>query len=160
MGFTEAELGFVLAAVFAALAMTGLVAQQSQSVDKVKKENIVARDDSLTRRLDSLSKAFVAYRDSVHKKSNKIPRCSERGEPATPIAVFRILGADSFEMGGERLNFATLTARLAPQIQKSQGLGCRYLVQTIATSGVDGPDHSRAIGKLWTRFDVAERHSQ
>jgi hypothetical protein len=31
-------------------------------------------------------------------------------------------------------------------------------VRTIATSGVDGPDHSIAIGKLWTRFDVTERH--
>jgi hypothetical protein len=160
MGFTEAELGFVLAAVFAALAMSGLVVQKNQAAERLTKAGLVARDDSLAHRIDSVSKAFKDFRDSVRKKSNKIPRCSEKGESPAAIAVLRVLGADAYEMDGERVNFAGLESRLTAQIAREQELGCRYLVQTIATSGVDGPDHSTAIGKLWTHFDVSERHGR
>jgi len=150
MGFTEAELGFVLAAVFAALAVSALVPQQGTV-------NLAAKNDTLTRKYDSVSTAFATYRDSVRKKSNKTPRCSEKGEPADAIADIRIRGRDSYELSGERMTFRSLEARLAPQIDRSTALGCRYLVRTIATRGVDGPDHSAAVVKLWARFDVNER---
>jgi hypothetical protein len=151
MGFTEAELGFVLAAVFAAMAVAGLSAQQTH-------DTVVAKSDTLQKKYDSVSAAFAAYKDSVRKKSNKTPRCSEKGESANAIAEFQILGSDAYDLAGERLTFADIESRFAPQIARSASLGCRYLVRTIATSGVDGPDHSMAIGKLWTRFDVTERH--
>src|SRR5437868_13090240 len=96
MGFTEAELGFVLAAVFAAMAVAGLSAQQTH-------ETVVAKSDTLQKKYDSVSAAFTAYRDSVRKKSNKTPRCSEKGEPSSAIADLRIVGRDSYVVGGERL---------------------------------------------------------
>jgi hypothetical protein len=150
MGFTEAELGFVLAAVFAALAASALTPQQSAAT-------LAAKNDTLSKKYDSVSTAFAAYRDSVRKKSNKTPRCTEKGEPADPIADLRILGRDAYELRGERLTFRALEARLAPQIERSTSLGCHYLVRTIATPGVDGPDHSAAVVRLWARFDVSER---
>jgi hypothetical protein len=150
MGFTEAELGFVLAAVFAALSVSALVPQQETV-------NLAAKNDTLARKYDSVSTAFAAYRDSVRKKSNKTPRCSEKGEPADPIADIRIRGRNAYELRGERVTFRGLEARLAPQIDRSAALGCHYLVRTIATPGVDGPDHSAAVVKLWARFDVSER---
>jgi hypothetical protein len=150
MGFTEAELGFVLAAVFAALAASALTPQQSAA-------NLAAKNDTLSKKYDSVSTAFAAYRDSVRKKSNKTPRCTEKGEPADPIADVRILGRDTYEVSGERMTFRGLETRLAPQIERSNTLGCHYLVRTIATRGVDGPDHSAAVVKLWGRFDVSER---
>ena len=150
MGFTEAELGFVLAAVFAALAASALAPQQSAA-------NLAAKNDTLSKKYDSVSTAFAAYRDSVRKKSNKTPRCTEKGEPADPIADIRILGRDTYDVGGERMTFRALETRLAPQIERSTTLGCHYLVRTIATRGVDGPDHSAAVVKLWARFDVSER---
>lgn len=150
MGFTEAELGFVIAAVFAALAVSGLAAQPSA-------RNLTARNDSLTQRVDSVTKAFAAYRDSVHKKSNKTPRCSEKGESADPIAEVRILGRNAYLLGGDTLSFKDLESRLAPRIRREASLGCRYLVRTIATPGVDGPDHSAAVARLWSHFDINER---
>ena len=48
-------------------------------------------------------------------------------------------------------------ASLEVNVVSSGGLGCRYLVRTVATPGVDGPDHSAAVAKLWTKFDVSER---
>jgi hypothetical protein len=150
MGFTEAELGFVLAAVFAALAVSGLTAQDSTA-------KLAAKNDTLARKYDSVSTEFLAFRDSVRKKSNKTPRCSEKGEPADAIADLRIVGRDAYALGGERLTFRDLTSRFAAQIDRSAQLGCRYLVRTTATPGVDGPDHSAAVAKLWMRFDVSER---
>ena len=150
MGFTEAELGFVLAALFAALAVSGLAAQSAP-------QDLAAKNDTLSRKYDSVTTAFAAYRDSVRKKSNKTPRCSEKGEPAAAIAELRILGRDRYELAGRQMSFNEVATRLAPQIDRSNELGCRYLVRTIATRGVDGPDHSIAIGKLWGRFDVSER---
>ena len=150
MGFTEAELGFVLAAVFAALAVSGMTSQDGAA-------KLAAEKDTLTRKYDSVSTAFGAYRDSVKKRSNKTPRCSEKGEPADAIADLRIVGRDGYELDGERLTFHDLTSRFAVQIDRSTQLGCRYLVRTTATRGVDGPDHSAAVAKLWARFDVSER---
>ena len=150
MGFTEAELGFVLAAVFAALAVSGLTSQDGAA-------KLAAKNDTLARRYDSVSTAFAAYRDSVRKKSNKTPRCSEKGESSDAIADLRIVGRDAYEVGGQRLTFKDVTSRFAAQIDRSAKLGCHYLVRTIATAGVDGPDHSAAVAKLWTRFDVSER---
>ena len=150
MGFTEAELGFVLAAVFAALSLSGLSSRQSEA-------SVTARSDTLARRYDSLSAAFAAYRSSEQKRSNKTPRCSEKGESPNAIAELRVLGRDRYELEGEEVTYRQLEARLQPQIARSEQLGCRYLVRTMATRGVDGPDHSAAVSKLWTHFDVNER---
>jgi hypothetical protein len=150
MGFTEAELGFVIAAVFAALAVSGLSSQPSA-------QGLQAKTDSLTKRVDSVTRAFEAYRDSVHKKSNKTPRCSEKGESPDPIADLRVVGRNAYVLGGDTIGFKEVEQRLAPQIQRSASLGCRYLVRTIATPGVDGPDHSAAVSRLWSHFDVNER---
>src|SRR5437764_225612 len=121
MGFTEAELGFVLAAVFAALAVSAMTPQQSQA-------NLAAKNDTLARKYDSVSTAFASYRDSVRKRSNKTPRCSEKGESADPIADVRILGRNTYELRGERLTLRDLEARLAPQLDRSNALGCHYVV--------------------------------
>ena len=67
------------------------------------------------------------------------------------------MGRDAYEIGSERLTYKDLTSRFAAQIDRSAQLGCRYLVRTVATRGVDGPDHSAAVAKLWARFDVSER---
>jgi hypothetical protein len=150
MGFTEAELGFVLAGVFAALAA-------STTSDRQSAVTAHARSDSLTRRLDSVTAELTAFRDSVAKKSNKTPRCSEKGESAAPIARLRVLGRDRYDFDGAVLSFRDVEARLAPEIARARALGCRYLVETVATPGVDGPEHSAAVSRLWSQFDVHER---
>jgi uncharacterized membrane protein YccC len=147
MGFTEAELGFVIAALFAAIAIS----------ERTDTENRAAATRALEKQRDSVALAFKAYRDSVRKRSNKTPRCTEKGEPPGPIAELRVLGRDLYAMQGERLTSSQVIDRLSPWIAKSKDLGCHYLVRTIATSGVDGPAHSAAVRRLWARFDVDDR---
>src|SRR4051812_6761637 len=162
MGFTEAELGFVLAAVFAALAVSGLSSQPENLAAKNDSlahriDSVSRRADSVTRKMDSVSAAFASYRDSVRKRSNKTPRCSEKGEPPEAIAEVRILGRDRYELAGARMTFRELESQLAAQIARSNELRCHYLVRTIATAGVDSTEHSAAVAKLWSHFDVNER---
>jgi uncharacterized membrane protein YccC len=147
MGFTEAELGFVIAALFAAIAIS----------ERTDTENRAAATRALEKQRDSVALAFKAYRDSVRKRSNKTPRCTEKGEPPGPIAELRVLGRDLYAMQGERLTSSQVIDRLSLWIAKSKDLGCHYLVRTIATSGVDGPAHSAAVRRLWARFDVDDR---
>ena len=147
MGFTEAELGFVLAALFAALAI-------SERSDADVRASATRRFEA---QRDSVALAFKAFRDSVHKRSNKTPRCSEKGEPPDPIAELRILGRDAYGFHAEQLTSAQVFARLSPWIEKSRKLDCHYLVRTTATPGGDGPAHSAAVRRLWSRFDVDDR---
>jgi len=146
MGFTEAELGFVLAGLFAALA----ISERSEPDTREDTARAIAQRDSV-------ALEFKAFRDSVRKRSNKTPRCTEKGEPPDPVAELKILGRDLYSLRGERLSSAKVFDRLSPQIARSKALECHYLVRTIATPGVDGPAHSAAVRRLWSRFDVDDR---
>jgi hypothetical protein len=103
MGFTEAELGFVLAAVFAALSVSALN-------ERATPRDLAAENRKLTAERDSVARAFAAFRDSAKKRSNKVPRCSEKGESPAPVAELRILGRNLYELQGERLPIADVSA--------------------------------------------------
>jgi hypothetical protein len=150
MGFTEAELGFVIAAVFAALSVSVIH-------DRVPSTELLAENQKLTAQRDSVARAFAAFKDSARKRSNKVPRCVEKGETAEPVADLRILGRDSYELAGQRLNASGVARQLDSLVARSRALECRYLVRTHATAGVDGPDHSAATRRLWSLFDVDDR---
>ena len=150
MGFTEAELGFVIAAVFAALSVS-VIKDRPQTAD------LVAENQKLLAQRDSLERAFAAFKDSAKKRSNKVPRCAEKGETADPVADIKILGRNSYELARERTNALGISQRLDSLVARSRSLGCRYLVRTHATAGVDGPDHSAAVRRLWAWFDIDER---
>jgi len=150
LGFTEAELGFVLAAVFAALSMSVLA-------ERAAPGDLAAENRRLAVERDSVARAFAAFRDSARKRSNKVPRCSEKGEPADAVADVRILGRNLYELGGQRVNGANVATRLDSLIKRARSLECRYLIRTHATPGVDGPDHSAAVRRLWALFDVDDR---
>jgi hypothetical protein len=157
MGFTEAELGFVIAALFAAMAISERSDAENRAAETRALEKQAAAARALERQRDSIASAFKTYRDSVHKRSNKTPRCTEKGEPPGPIAELRVLGRDLYLMQGERLTSSQVVDRLSPWVARSKELACHYLVRTIPTSGVDGPAHSAAVRRLWARFDVDDR---
>ena len=154
LGFTEAELGFVLAATFAAFGV-------AYSVPDASADAALAQADSAvkiaTKSRDSVAAALAALRDSVRKKSNLTPPCYEKGEPRTPVAELTIMGRDRYSMAGETVAFADIEARLAPQIARSASLSCRYSVVAHARPGVDAPVHAAAMARLKTRFYVDER---
>lgn len=149
MGFTEAELGLVLAAVFAAVGVSSLYEQPvTPPADESKYVDAI-------RQRDSIAVAFDRFRDSV--RSTKVPQCWEKGEPRAPIAQIRVLGRDRYGLQGETVTFDRIRARFAPQIARADSLGCRYLVRATLTRGVDAIAQATAVWRLRTYFDVDDR---
>jgi len=162
LGFTEAELGFVLAALFAAMAVGAVGTSTDVERAEAARDSIAAAQQRIVAERDSVVAAFNVFRDSVvradsAKRSTKTPRCTEKGESPDAVADVRIRGADRYEVNGTQMSWAQLSSRLAPQIQRSTSLGCRYLVIARATSGVDAAAHTDAVARLLRHFDVAHR---
>ncbi|WP_310572224.1 hypothetical protein [Gemmatimonas sp.] len=157
MGFTEAELGFALAAFFVAVGAGYL---QEKNALEVHTVDVVAENDSLRKKLDSLE-ARLQQLNSIEarlaKRSNLIPPCSEKGESEAPVADVKILDANRYELNGTELVFESVLLQLEPQMARSKSLGCRYSVQVVAMPGVDAPQFSRATGRLRRHFYVRER---
>jgi hypothetical protein len=154
LGFTEAELGFVLAATFAAFGV-------AYSAPESSAQAALARADSAyksaAKSRDSVEGALRALRDSLHKKSNLTPPCYEKGESRMPIAELTIVGRDRYVLNQETIGFSELESRLAPQLARSAELACRFTVIARARAGVDAPVHAAAMSRLKSRFYVDER---
>ena len=154
LGFTEAELGFILAATFAAFGV-------AYSAPESSAQAALARADSATkaatRSRDSVANALTALRDSVRKKSNLTPPCYEKGESRAPIAELTIVGRDRYVLGGDTIASAALDSVFAPQIARAAQLSCRFTIIARARAGVDAPVHAAAMARLKARFYVDER---
>jgi len=154
IGFTEAELGFVLAAAFAAIGVSystnaAAVARKRTSADSAYVAERAAHD--------SVARAMQALRDSLRKKSNLTPLCSERGESWQPVADLTVTGGNSYRTQGQTIGFDELRSLLAAPIATSARLRCKFRVIVHATPGVDAPEHSLAVARLKTLFYVDER---
>jgi hypothetical protein len=147
MGFTEAELGFVLAAAFAAFAVSGVVAEESATA-------AVAERDTLRQRYDSVASELAALRDSVKKRSTKVPRCWEKGIRPDTVAIVEILGRDSYRIDGDRLTLASLRERFQGKIDTARVLQCRFFIRVRAVRGVDATTYDETRGALSRYFDV------
>jgi hypothetical protein len=162
MGFTEAKLGFVLAAAFAALGVATLQELPAEEESNSRYEDALKQRDSMSVAIaslrDSIALARAAARDSTRVKlSTKTPGCWEKGEPRAPLADIRVLGLDRYALRGDTVNFNGVQSRLARHIARADSLKCRYGLRVFATRGVDAADHSAAVLRLRLRFDVDER---
>jgi hypothetical protein len=154
LGFTEAELGFVLAATFAAFGVAYTAEESTAQAASVRADSMYKAEKHAR---DSIEAALKALRDSVRRKSNLTPPCYERGEAKTPIAELTVLGVDQYVMRGDTLAFSDLELLLASELERSARLHCKFHVLARARAGVDAPVHSRAMAQLRTKFYVDER---
>jgi hypothetical protein len=159
LGFTEAELGFVLAALFAAMAVGAVGTSSDVENLTAARDSISAERDALAAQRDSIARELAQFRDSVARlgRSNKTPRCTEKGEPPDAVADVRIAGGNRYELNGAEVDWRGLRAQLDRFITRGDSLGCRYLVIARASSGVDAGAHTEAVGRLLAHFDVVHR---
>jgi hypothetical protein len=165
MGFTEAELGFVLAALFIALAVTAIDEQEASAEDVDRQEqiadSIAAEAAAMRDSVALLRRNFAVLRDSVQvledRISTKVPQCWEKGQPSAPIANVAVLGANRFEMNGETVTIDGIRDRLASFIAIADSLDCRFVVRARPTSGIDAVQQSAAVWQLRRYFDVNDR---
>lgn len=165
IGFTEAELGFVLAALFIAIAVTAVHERDASATSIVEQQSmtdsLVAAADAARDTVGQLRAQSTLLSDSIDaleaKISTKVPQCWEKGEPAGAIAEVDVLGANRFRLNGEAVTIDGVRARLASFIARSDSLGCRYIVRARPTSGIDAVQQSAAVWELRRHFDVNDR---
>lgn len=165
MGFTEAELGFVLAALFIAVAISAIhereasassVEEQLSATDSLRAQVETMRDT-----LANLRSSSIILRDSLAaleaRISTKVPQCWEKGEQRAAIADVAVLGANRFRMNGETVTIDGVRERLASFIAIADSLDCRFVVRARPTAGVDARQQSDAVWRLRRWFDVNDR---
>jgi hypothetical protein len=148
MGFTEAELGFVLAAAFAAIAVTY---QATGSAQQKEVDSLRTGYGSLKRQLDSVKS--VAESVTPRKRSNLVPPCAEKGEPGTPIADLTVADEDLYRSGTDSVTSDEVFLRLGIFLTRSDSLQCKYTVR-LRPGGLDDVRSSRARLRLTKRFYV------
>jgi hypothetical protein len=172
MGFTEAELGFVIAALFVAVAVAAINERDASAVSVHEYESAA---DSLSAEVDSLRAEAGTVRDSLSllrtsstiltdslavleaRISTKVPQCWEKGRQQAPIADIAVLGANRFRMNGQTVDIDGVRARLASFIATADSLDCRFVVRARPTSGIDAVQQSAAVWQLRRYFDVNDR---
>jgi hypothetical protein len=108
MGFTEAELGFVVAALFAAIAFATLKDRDASAshVDAardaaIERDSVIAALEALRERTDAEIASLRGVLGELEKRSTKVPQCWEKGEPREPIGEVAVLGANRYEVQGD-----------------------------------------------------------
>lgn len=165
IGFTEAELGFVLAALFIAVAISAIHERDASATNfeeqRTATDSLVAAADAARDTLGMMREQSAVMTDSIAaleaKISTKVPQCWEKGESAVAIAELDVLGADRYRLNGEALTIAGVRARLEPFIARGDSLGCRYVVRARPTAGIDAVQQSAAVWELRRHFDVNDR---
>src|SRR5262245_10365691 len=118
MGFTEAELGFIIAAVVAATATMSNAEASPPEIPLVDSAVVV---------VDSVTPALTVDSTSVKQgKRDELPYCSQLGLAVSPIAPITILGATRYSVNGERLDATALKGRLASAMSRSAEQQCKY----------------------------------
>lgn len=165
MGFTEAELGFVLAALFIAVAIAA-INERDATAGTVDQYETVA--DSLEAERQALRDTVGVLRDTVSvlsdslaileaRISTKVPQCWEKGQQREAIADVAVLGANRFRMNGATVDINGIRERLASFIAVADSLDCRFVVRARPTSGIDAVQQSAAVWQLRRYFDVNDR---
>jgi hypothetical protein len=174
LGFTEAELGFVLAALFVAVSGYQIVEARSADAGAESAEDRLALvQDSLR----GLQQELEVTRDSLaHAReqaerlraeaervqldaerrtrltSRLTPYCSERGETAQPVAHIVVVNPTTYRLDGRQLTIGGVTNRLSRWLDISREKGCRFSVEVLPVLGLSAEDFMKAREPLSRLF--------
>src|SRR5436190_23461979 len=124
MGFTEAELGFVVAALFAAVAVAtlndrdiqanGSGALQIQIVDlQAGLKSTKAELEDTQRKLEQAEEELALLREAKNRQSTKTSQCWEKGKQKAAIGDVIVLGENSYSLQGETADIDLVRERFA-----------------------------------------------
>lgn len=162
IGFTEAELGLVLALIFLALWIVtqAKVRPQRPGVVEVANGEIVALKDSATRvrdvaaALDAAHDSVRLLRDSIRGISNQTPRCIERGYSDRFLGTVTIRGPNDFEIDATRSDIDGVLTHFRDPLAWAEKHGCRHSVQVRAVPELAVKDFTPAFRLLREHFNT------
>lgn len=168
LGFTEAELGFVLAALF--VAISGYQIVEASRADEETQDAVLELDaarDSIARLTEdrhalsdsvaSLEQRVLVAEEELERmmrlRSGFTPACSERdGIDDDLIAEIGILGSETFELGGERMGISGVLNRLSPYLRTAEERQCRFYVRLVSAPDLLGTEKESAEDLLRPHF--------
>ena len=120
IGFTEAELGFVIAGVIAAAAT--LTKAESQPPEPELKDSVAVVA------IDSAPPAATVVDTSIVKpgRRDELPYCTQFGLKASPIEPISILDSARYVVSGHTIGLKALKTRLAKAESESAARQCKY----------------------------------
>jgi hypothetical protein len=160
LGFTEAELGFVLASLFVAVSGYQIVEARGANDSSAAAEQRVelAQDSLLDARetLDAARDSLTVAREELENlrrlTSRLTPYCSERGETSQSVARIVVLGPSSYRLDGTQMGIAGVTDRLERWLDVSREKGCRFGVDVVPAPGLAADAFMRAREPLSRLF--------
>jgi hypothetical protein len=160
LGFTEAELGFVLATLFVAVSGYQIVeARGANESSAAAVEQTAAVQDSLTEARevlaaarDSLTVAREELENLRRLTSRLTPYCSERGETDQSVARIVVLSPTSYRLDGAQVGIQGVTTRLSRWLDVSRAKGCRFGVDVVPAPGLAAEAFMRAREPLSRMF--------
>lgn len=153
IGFTEAELGLVLALVALALWATSVPTTSAENVVTIPQVALDALKDTVKQ-----ARAWKKSSDSLFalagKRSNQTPMCREKGYPDRSIATITILGNDNYQMNGEVTSLNEILTGLAAPQGFAKSHGCRHTVIVRARAGLPAELFTPAFVRLRGYFNT------
>lgn len=153
MGFTEAELGFILAALFIAVAGAALAKVRTA---EEQARAIHADSTSLARQIEVLRTENVQLRDENNElralTSQMTPSCDERGETRESVARVTVTSTNRYVLDGVAMPVDSIFAKLNFWIEKSKAKRCRFYIDVLPRRDLSANDFIAASGRLSRHF--------
>lgn len=148
IGFTEAELGLVVAVLFMALWLIP-AASAAPPVEVGISADSAHVLQAKAAALDSMLKA-----DSAKLVSNRQGTCVWRRIVRGPIAQIRIIGAQGFESDGRLLPWSQLRSRFANEIKQGLDSRCVHQIRVYADPQLPWREIEPARARIGQFFQI------
>jgi hypothetical protein len=167
IGFTEAELGFIVAILlFAAMsahrtAVAKPVPKLTPAVSRKDFENLKQQFSQLARsNAQEIQKNLELQREldrQSNLRSRQKPSCTERHIAQGFVAEIQVTGIDQFQLEGKTFDMSDLLQRFSPELKQAQNAGCIQSIRVIPGANISTRDYVQARNALGQHFYPADR---
>jgi hypothetical protein len=152
MGFTEAELGFVLAALFIAVAGSALAKVRTVEQSRPAPTDTTA----LVKQIEVLRTENSQLRDENNQlralTSQMTPSCDERGETKESVARVTVTSANGYVLDNRAMPVDSVFAKLGFWIDKSKAKRCRFYIDVLPRPDLSANEFIQASNRLSRHF--------
>jgi hypothetical protein len=160
IGFTEAELGLVIAVLFIAVAIwkNPLEEPQPAKTTAVKPDprylqSKLDAERIHTRELeDKLRHLQLAAKDNKDLRSRQKPTCKEKGVASGDLLNAVVLGPDRFQVGQNTYDLGQLLKSVAPDMEAAKQAGCLHTIRIYYAKGIGIDDFDQGRRVLRNHF--------
>jgi hypothetical protein len=166
IGFTEAELGFIVAILlFAAMsshrvAIAKPASRPTPAVSRKDFENLKRKYSELAlSNAEEIQKNLALQRelDKQSKlRSRQKPTCKELNIAQGSVGEVEVTGIDRFQLEGKTFDMDGLLQHFAPELKQAQDAGCVQTIRVMPGANISTPDYVRARNTLGQRFYASD----